>query len=97
MGSTITIRNLPEKAKRALQKRAVLNGRSMEAEARAIIGDAVIPPKPAPLSPLKGSTLSPEAAAALKRLQKMFGPKPGEQPYTTDDFLRDRKADWGEE
>ena len=32
--ATITIRNLDERVKRALQVRAALNGRSMEAEAR---------------------------------------------------------------
>jgi plasmid stability protein len=32
--ATITIRNLDENVKRALQVRAALNGRSMEAEAR---------------------------------------------------------------
>jgi plasmid stability protein len=99
MGSTITIRNVPDKAKRALKRRAALNGRSMEAEARAMIGDLAkndAPPKRA-LSPLPKSKLSPQAEAALARLQKMFAPKSGEKPYTSDDFLRDRRADWGEE
>ncbi|MGA3080977.1 MAG: plasmid stabilization protein [Terracidiphilus sp.] len=35
--ATITIRNLDETVKRRLQVRAALNGRSMEAEARAIL------------------------------------------------------------
>jgi len=35
--ATITIRNLDEKVKRRLQVRAALNGRSMEAEARAVL------------------------------------------------------------
>jgi len=35
--ATITIRNLDEKVKRKLQVRAALNGRSMEAEARAFL------------------------------------------------------------
>jgi plasmid stability protein len=35
--ATITIRNLDEKVKRKLQVRAALNGRSMEAEARAML------------------------------------------------------------
>lgn len=34
---TLTIRNLDEKVKRALQVRAAINGRSMEAEARDLI------------------------------------------------------------
>jgi plasmid stability protein len=35
--ATITIRNLDEKVKRKLQVRAAQNGRSMEAEARAVL------------------------------------------------------------
>ena len=37
--ATIVIRNLDEKVKRSLQLRAALNGRSMEAEARAALND----------------------------------------------------------
>ena len=40
---TITIRNLDEKVKRGLQVRAALNGRSMEAEVRAFLSEAVEP------------------------------------------------------
>lgn len=39
----ILIRNLPDEAKDALRKRAGANGRSMEAEARSILIDFVIP------------------------------------------------------
>jgi plasmid stability protein len=39
--ATITIRNLDEKVKRELQVRAALNGRSMEAEARAALSQVV--------------------------------------------------------
>jgi plasmid stability protein len=39
--ATLTIRNLDEKVKRRLQVRAALNGRSMEAEARAFLSKAV--------------------------------------------------------
>jgi len=39
--ATLTIRNVDEKVKRRLQVRAALNGRSMEAEARAIIAALV--------------------------------------------------------
>jgi plasmid stability protein len=39
--ATITIRNLDEKVKRRLQVRAALNGRSMEAEARAFLSTLV--------------------------------------------------------
>jgi plasmid stability protein len=39
--ATITIRNLDEKVKRKLQVRAALNGRSMEAEARAYLSTLI--------------------------------------------------------
>ncbi len=39
--ATITVRNLDEEVQRRLKKRASANDRSMEAEARAILSDAV--------------------------------------------------------
>lgn len=39
----LLIRNLPEEAKAALRTRAGAHGRSMEAEARAILVDIVLP------------------------------------------------------
>ncbi len=41
--ATITIRNLDETVKRKLQVRAALNGRSMEAEARAVLSELIQP------------------------------------------------------
>ena len=48
--ATLTIRNLDETVKRRLQVRAALNGRAMEAEARAILSALVedAPKTPAP-------------------------------------------------
>ena len=39
--ASLTVRGIPEAEKEALRVRAAKNGRSMEAELRAIIGDAV--------------------------------------------------------
>ncbi len=39
----LTVRNLPEETHRALRVRAARNGRSTEAEIRAILDDAVRP------------------------------------------------------
>jgi plasmid stability protein len=39
----LLIRNLPDEAKEALRTRASGNGRSMEAEARAILVDIILP------------------------------------------------------
>jgi antitoxin FitA len=45
--ATIVIRNLNETVKRKLQVRAALNGRSMEAEARAVL-DQLVAGEPRP-------------------------------------------------
>lgn len=42
--SVVTIRNLDPRVKAGLQRRAAEHGRSMEAEARAILSEAVLPP-----------------------------------------------------
>jgi len=42
--SVVTIRDLDPRVKAALQRRAAEHGRSMEAEARAILAEAVLPP-----------------------------------------------------
>lgn len=44
--STLTIRQIDEDVKRRLQVRAAENGRSMEAEVRAILGDALAETSP---------------------------------------------------
>lgn len=41
--ATLTIRNLPESTRRALKARAAAHNRSMEAEVRYILEDAVAP------------------------------------------------------
>ena len=49
--ATITIRNLDDKVKRALQVRAALNGRSMEAEAREALSQLLKEGQVAPQLP----------------------------------------------
>ena len=41
--ATLTVRNVPGEVHRALRVRAALRGRSIEAEARAILEEAVLP------------------------------------------------------
>jgi plasmid stability protein len=41
--ATLTVRNLPEETRRALKSRAAAHNRSMEAEVRDILVDAVAP------------------------------------------------------
>jgi len=66
--ATITIRNLDEQVKRELQIRAVHNGRSMEAEVRAMISEFLQEP--------------PEAAVPLEEdlgtaIRNLFAPLGG--------------------
>jgi plasmid stability protein len=62
--ATLTIRNLDEKVKRRLQVRAALNGRSMEAEARAFLTAAVEDAQPsAPLEEDLGTAIHKRFAA----------------------------------
>ncbi|MAA65652.1 MAG: hypothetical protein CL581_12840 [Alteromonadaceae bacterium] len=42
----LTVRNLPEEVHKALRVKAAINGRSMEAEARAILKNAVLADDP---------------------------------------------------
>ena len=42
---SISVRNLPDSVHRALKRQAAAHGRSTEAEARAILAEAVLPPR----------------------------------------------------
>ncbi|MFN0192043.1 MAG: FitA-like ribbon-helix-helix domain-containing protein [Aestuariivirga sp.] len=68
--TTLIIRNLSEATRRALRARAKRHARSTEAEVRAIIEDAVRPPK----------------RINVGTLLKEFGQKHGEFRYQRDDF-----------
>jgi plasmid stability protein len=53
MAGTLTIRGLDDTVKQKLRILAATTGRSMEAEARDILGDAVKTPQPTANSPSK--------------------------------------------
>jgi plasmid stability protein len=83
--ATLNIRNLPDEVHRELRQRAARHNRSMEAEARAILGEACRPPA------------SPEEALRKVRAwrEREFGPSPPEN--VVDDFLRWRRTEaWRE-
>jgi plasmid stability protein len=65
--ATLTIRNLDETVKRRLQVRAALNGRSMEAELRAILTAYV---EDTPNAPVPEENLG-------KAIHKLFAPLGG--------------------
>jgi plasmid stability protein len=64
--ATLTIRNVDETVKRRLQVRAALNGRSMEAEARAALAEFVVS-IPASLEPEE------DLGTAIRKLFAAFG------------------------
>jgi plasmid stability protein len=84
--AVLTIRNLPEEVRTRLRVRASRNGRSMEAEARAIVSAAVNAPS------------SDDLPEAIERLQdwiasssKRFKSRP--KSSAVDQLLRDRRRD----
>ena len=87
--ATVTVRNLPPEVRQGLRELAASNGRSMEAEARAVLTNAV-----------KAARKKPDAkaaAAAVRRMQKLMAdvrPKKGDS--LVDEFLAERRAMWGE-
>ena len=80
--ATLTIRNIPDEALARFRVQAAQQGRSMEAEARAMIeGRAAEAARPAPLERL---------ARAQALLREAFG---GHVPDDlVDDYLADRRA-----
>jgi plasmid stability protein len=101
--ATLTIRNLRDSTRQALRERAARNGRSMEAEVREILDDVTaisevpvsVPHEPG-LTEYEKQHLTSTQQEALLRLRKAFAPKPGEGSLV-DEFLRERRALWGEE
>jgi plasmid stability protein len=87
--ATLTIRNLPDSVRDALRVRAASNGRSMEAEARALIMNHV-----ATLQPSSPPAIPPEILERVRKAQAMvraaLGPPTGRE---VDDFIAERRAE----
>ncbi len=88
--ATLNIRNLPDEVHRRLRIRAAEHGRSMEAEARAILAGACgALPKQAPR----------DREEAVRRLQdyvrRIYGERKPES--VVDEFLEERRRDWDPE
>ena len=83
--ATLTIRDFPDKERERLRRQAVVNGRSMEAEARRMILEGLAKPK-----------LSVDETVA--RLQEIMSkaPKRKSKKLLSDEFLEERRAMWGE-
>ena len=72
--ASLVIRNIPDEVKESLRQRAAAQGRSMEAEARSIISDA-----------LAGSKTKPSSLGDLAA--KHFGPENG---FDLEPYLPER-------
>ena len=88
--ATLTIRDFPDKERERLRRRAAAAGRSMEAEARRILLQGLsTPKKPASES---NDWLKKVQALVAKSTKKRA---PGD--LMSEQFLRERRAMWGEE
>ena len=83
--ASLTIRNVPDDIRTRLRVRAARNGRSMEAEARAIIAGAVDALSPGDL-PNAVAQMQDWVARSAKKKGKVVGDN-----TTLDTFLRDRR------
>ncbi|MFL5220531.1 MAG: FitA-like ribbon-helix-helix domain-containing protein [Microvirga sp.] len=87
--ATLTVRNLPDEVRDQLRVRAARNGRSMEAEARAVLAAGV-----------NGENRSEEqkdVRARVRRLQEIMKPYRSKDRSVVDEFLAERRKLWGEE
>lgn len=85
---TLTIRGLPAKDYDRLRKRAAARKSSMEAEARAIMSEALAPKK------------KKADADWLKKVQELVAKstkKRRSSDLLSEEFMRDRRKMWGEE
>ncbi len=79
MSDSVVIRDLPPGVKQALRERAAAHGRSIEAEARQILVEAVFPPEDFVLRWLDDVQHLPDGPA-LKLPER----QPGREPTTLD-------------
>ena len=82
--ATLTIRNLPDDIRDGLRVRAAKKGRSMEAEARTILTDAISPEEA-------------ETERRMARIREIMKPYLSNGKGIVDEFLAERRAMWGEE
>jgi plasmid stability protein len=78
--ASLNIRNLPERVRRGLRLRAARKGRSMEAEARSILAQAV-----------RGETGKPFDPASLQDF--ISGLFKGKLARLTDELIRERRRE----
>lgn len=87
--ATLTVRNLPDEVRDKLRLRAARNGRSMEAEARAVLAAGV--------DEEGRSAGRSDVRARVRRLQEIMKPYRSKDRSIVDEFLAERRKLWGEE
>ena len=80
--ATLTIRNLPDEVRDRLRVRAAQNGRSMEAEAREALADALRE---------KQSAKRASVEEPIAKAQKMFAPYQRAGVSLVDELLKERR------
>jgi plasmid stability protein len=86
--ATLTIRNVPDDVRDRLRVRAARNGRSMEAEARALLAEAVVEGAGAP---------KPSVRERVRRLKAAFAPYRSAAGSVADELIAERRLEgWKE-
>lgn len=87
--ATLTIRNLPDKVRDELRVRAARKGRSMEAEARHVIAEAMGKGEP--------TDKQAEWKASIREAQEAFAPYRNPDVSAVDELIADRRLEaWRE-
>ena len=87
--ATLTIRNLPDPVRDRLRLRAAKRGRSMEAEAREVLAQAVAPDS--------ASTTAAEVAARMRRAQAIIRARIDPSRSLVDELIEQRRRESAEE
>ncbi len=86
--ATLTIRNVPDHVRDQLRVRAARNGRSMEAEARAVLAEAVAQGAGDP---------RPSVSERVRRLKAAFAPYRSVAGSAADELVAERRLEgWKE-
>ena len=87
--ATLTIRNLPDEVRKELRVRAARNGRSMEAEARQVIADA--------MGKSGSADLQAEWKGSIREAQEAFAPFRNPKISAVDELIAERRLEaWRE-
>jgi antitoxin FitA len=87
--ATLTIRNLPDEVRDKLRVRAARNGRSMEAEARQVIAEA--------MGKSGSADLQAEWKASVREAQETFAPYRNAKVSVVDELIAERRLEaWRE-